>query len=361
MSAPLTPNPTIVDLTATYGALTIGTYFSFAFWGINAMQAYLYYFYFEKDALLTKVLVTFVMLLDTAHLALVANSNWPTLIKQWGDVAILSVYPQSALHATWVEYIIIGIVQLYFIRRIIKFSRAANQTNSTWFWLYCAFLGLLFLAQHACTIAYCALAIGSPKSVVQGNLVVGLSITPLVSGIVIDLSTTVGMVVLLRSQAATLAPTSGVIRRLSILVVNTGALTVAITIITLILDVCFSSQNNWDCVTLYPMCSFYILSFLANLNARHYVRGDGGVITISNAEFLDPSIGFTSGQDSVITASRPTHDIKLRRIGPSSTRVDQSIGSASMVVDKDVQIVDDDGFALRADMVFKEGDDHTIV
>lgn len=130
-------------------------------------------------------------------------------------------------------------------------------------------------------------------------------------------------------------------------------------------------------MTLYPTCSFYVLSFLANLNARHYVRGEGGSITISNIEFMNPTIGFAA-RDSDTTASRPSQaGIKLRRLGESSARVVSSEGDISVrisylrlsdyasllnleksaglaVVNKGIRITGDNGSALRADMVFKE-------
>ncbi|KAJ3889907.1 hypothetical protein GG344DRAFT_78323 [Lentinula edodes] len=45
-----------------------------------------------------------------------------------------------------------------------------------------------------------------------------------------------------------------------------------------------SGTDFWTAIAQYPQCSIYFSTFLANLNARHFIRGSGDDMTVSNME-----------------------------------------------------------------------------
>jgi hypothetical protein len=49
---------------------------------------------------------------------------------------------------------------------------------------------------------------------------------------------------------------------------------------------CARADDFWYSISQFPISSVYVAGFLANLNARDYVRGEGGIQVISNIEDL---------------------------------------------------------------------------
>jgi hypothetical protein len=151
----------------------------------------------------------------------------------------------------------------------------------------------------------------------------------LVLDVVVDVAIAAGMLLLLREHGSifgqsvlalllleceltllTLHRTSGMIRRLTILVVNTGLLTAVLSIIILVVvslaptlnkkepdsaqAQSFGSQDLWYAIAQYPTSSLYVSGFLANLNARKFIRGEGGVSRLADVEHI-PLSSRTSG------------------------------------------------------------------
>ncbi|KAK7062054.1 NAD-P-binding protein [Favolaschia claudopus] len=286
-------NIVVLDLTTSYGALIIAAYISCALWGINVMQSYLYYWNYPDDSWAVKTLVAFLLLVDTAHKILVTKVPWFTLVQNWGRVSAILASPQEALHEAWVGSIIIVIVQLYFLRRIAKYKVAATTRHARSWWLWLIFIILVGLAilQVPLTVAYCVFSINKANIFIPINL--RIKRAGLVAAAVVDFVNAGAMMMLLKDSDSALdgryrsKTTSRTIRRLTVITVNTGFITAVVAIISLVLDETASGTDFWTAIAQYPQCSIYFSAFLANLNARHYIRGvDGNGMTISNIEDL---------------------------------------------------------------------------
>jgi len=105
------------------------------------------------------------------------------------------------------------------------------------------------------------------------------------------------------------------VHRLTVVIVNTGLLTAILAVVSLILvgtssselpsgpawyltlfkDIeSIKSKQLWNVTFLYLTCPAYIAGLLANLNSRHYIRGEGGLIIISNIEDVLLEGGFSA-------------------------------------------------------------------
>ncbi|KAJ7039737.1 hypothetical protein C8F04DRAFT_1315946 [Mycena alexandri] len=226
-------------------------------------------------------------IIDTAHKILITQIPWAPLVQNWGRVSAILASPAEALHEAWVGSIIVIVVQLYFLRRIAKFASTTTYARSWWLRLILAALILLSVSQVPLTITYCAFSINRPNIFIPLNL--RLKRTGLIAACIVDVVIAVAMIVLLRDAGSIegrsfkTKRTSRTIRRLIVLCVNTGLVTAVVAIISLILDEAASGTVFWTAIAQYPQCSVYLSAFLANLNARRYLRGDDGV-TISNVE-----------------------------------------------------------------------------
>ncbi|KAI0026962.1 hypothetical protein K488DRAFT_91583 [Vararia minispora EC-137] len=258
---PQVENPFVFDFSSSYGAVLLGAYISCAFWGINVMQA----------------------------CVSPAASSWFTLVQNWGRVSASTIVPQEPFHAVWVGYIMVAIVQLYYMRRIVKFASNTRHARRWWLWLCYFFFGGVFLLQFPMMTVYLSFTINRGVSNVLAGHSLSFSTTFVVAGLVIDSAIAVGMLILLRDASAVdrrafSSSSAETIRRISVLVVNTGLLTVVINAIGLIIDVTNFELNMWAAVSQFPASSAYVSAFLANLNARRYVRGEGGTVAITNIE-----------------------------------------------------------------------------
>ncbi|KAI0027903.1 hypothetical protein K488DRAFT_90331 [Vararia minispora EC-137] len=322
-----TENPFVFDLSSTYGAVLLGAYLSCAFWGINVMQAYMYYWRYEQDPWPLKAVVAFLLyelapssrgtssfssysVADTAHQILVTKAPWRTLVQNWGRVSTLAAIPQEPFHSIWVGCVITAIVQLYYMQRIVRFASTTRHARKWWLWLCYFFFGGVFLLQfptmigksrpfpvihrtHSADVSppgYLYFTINHGVSDILAGHSVRLSTTFVVASLVTDSAIAAGMLILLKDASGYYgrdfksSSTGAMVHKLSILVVNTGLLTVAINAIGLIVDFTNFGRNMWAAFPAFPASSAYVSAFLANLNARRYVRGEGGAVTITNVE-----------------------------------------------------------------------------
>ncbi|KAJ7151200.1 hypothetical protein C8R46DRAFT_495089 [Mycena filopes] len=315
-------NLVILDLSASYGALIIAAYLSCALWGINIMQSYMYYWNYPDDRWPLKTLVAFLLIVDTAHKILITKIPWVPLVQNWGRVSAILASPEEALHEAWVGAIIVIVVQLYFLRRIAKFASTTTHARSWWLWLVLSILVILSISQVPLTIAYCAFSINKPNIFIPINL--RLKRTGLIAAAIVDVVIAVAMIILLKDagsiegRAFRTKRTSRTIRRLIVLCVNTGLVTAVIAILSLILDEAASGTVFWTAIAQYPQCSVYFSAFLANLNARHYLRGEDG-LTISNIEDLRFASSATAPSDVEANVD-PDTPIVLSAMGTSTSR-----------------------------------------
>ncbi|EKM50937.1 uncharacterized protein PHACADRAFT_199773 [Phanerochaete carnosa HHB-10118-sp] len=335
MSAPAIPstvqNPVTLNLSPSYGALIVAAYLGCALWGINVMQTYIYYWNYPDDSWALKTLVAFLLIVDTAHKILITKIPWFTLIQNWGRVSAILASPEEALHEAWVGS---SNCTTYDASLNLPPQPATPETGgfgpcslSLFFfpsrrsasWLsYC-------LPERSLTtgmlIAYLAFSIGRANIFIPVNL--RLKRAGLIGAAVVDLFIAVGMIILVRdsdqadSRALRSKRTSRTISRLTVIIINTGVLTAAVAIISLILDETASGTDFWTAIAQYPQCSIYLSAFLANLNARRYIRGDGEDTTTSNMEDIRFAHNTTLSRDAEASKANRT-DTRIV-LGPISS------------------------------------------
>ncbi|KAI0028222.1 hypothetical protein K488DRAFT_89961 [Vararia minispora EC-137] len=273
-------NPVTLDLSTSYGALIIAAYLG-----------YIYYWNYPDDSWVLKTLVAFLLIVDTAHKILITKVPWFTLIQNWGRVSAVLASPQPNLGPGKLcmklglgRLIIIIVVQVYYLRRLAKFASTTRYARNWWLWGIFMILFLLSISQIPTTV-------GKTDIFIPINL--RLKRSGLIAATIVDLAIAVGMIILLKHTDSVdgrifrSKRISRTIRRLSIIIVNTGAITAAVAIISLILDETASGTDFWTAIAQYPQCSIYLSAFLANLNARRYIRGDGdGTMTVTTMDDL---------------------------------------------------------------------------
>ncbi|KAJ6511115.1 hypothetical protein C8R45DRAFT_1089240 [Mycena sanguinolenta] len=259
-----------LNLQNTYGALLIGCFLSVAVWGISLVQTILYFMMYEKDPPQLKLMILFLIAIDTVNEILVLRSVWPALILHWGRVDILgrSEGTVELIHHVWVAAIVAAVVQSYYTRRIYTCANfyvqrsTSHLSDSQWSEMAhsVSSVGLgpyNFLAfKHA--------AVSSGKQTQQLTAVaISLRATGAATDILIA-----GVMIYLLNQPRTQIP--GLLWRIIILSINSGAWTAILAVLDFIFIVAFPVDFTF-CIFELPLCSLYLSTLLLNLNARKFI------------------------------------------------------------------------------------------
>ncbi|PBK63894.1 hypothetical protein ARMSODRAFT_1023540 [Armillaria solidipes] len=305
----LTENPIIVDLTTSYGSLLVGSWLSCAMWGVSSLQVFIYYMnsgdfdpqflrilvyfgtYFirveQETGLLTCRLENRVF--DTTNGLLVLKGQWRVLIHEYGKIGDLGDTQFEILHHTWIESIVIFVVQLYFIRRIYIFSKQSLRSEKLKYATLAILAVMVMLAswQLIGIAVYLSYGYGKSLEVLSTPRLIGLNISLRAAAVAADVLVSFGMVILLtRTGMPNFSKTKRMVHRLILVIVLSGALTAASATVVLILIKIYPASLYY-CILEFSLCSLYFSTLLANLNTRDFVQSRGGINTLStfNADY----------------------------------------------------------------------------
>ncbi|KAJ7165113.1 hypothetical protein C8R46DRAFT_1277300 [Mycena filopes] len=268
-----TAAPAILDLNlqSTYGALLIGCFLSAAVWGVSFVQtqvflSFLYFMIYDRDSLKLKLLVLFLITIDTANEILVLKSVWPALILHWGRVDILgkSEGTIELIHHVWVAAIVAAGVQSYYTWRIYTLSDRKRL-------LPCILIPLIawqiiglgpynFLA-----LGHAAVSAGK-----QSQQLTAVAISLRAAGAATDIIITASMLYLLLKPDVQFTSTKKLVFRLLILSINSGAWTAILAVLDFICILALPVDFTFIVFEL-PICSLYLSTLLVNLNARKFI------------------------------------------------------------------------------------------
>ncbi|KAK0224201.1 hypothetical protein IW262DRAFT_1459258 [Armillaria fumosa] len=301
----LTENPIIVDLTTSYGSLLVGSWLSCAMWGVSSLQVFIYYMNSgDFDPQFLRILIGVLWVFDTTNGLLVLKGQWRVLIHEYGRIGELGNTQLEILHHTWIESIVIFVVQLYFIRRIYIFSKQTLRSEKLKYATFAILAVMVMLAswQLIGIAVYLSYGYGKPLEVLSTPRLIGLNISLRAAAVAADVLVSFGMVILLtRSGTPNFSKTKRMVHRLILVIVLSGTLTAANATVVLILIKVYPASLYY-CILEFSLCSLYFSTLLANLNTREYVQSHGGINTISTF-----SADYRSDNNALVLGPLTTH------------------------------------------------------
>ncbi|CAE6398631.1 unnamed protein product [Rhizoctonia solani] len=246
----------------TLGPMFLGTIFNVWLYGIIAIQASTYYASFSRDTLWIKIMVTWLLIVETLNSAFDIGLVWRYTIILFGDLAGLgrSHWFQEPFMVVTVS----STVQSFFAWRIIKLTGRV--------WLGCM-IGVMILVQFAAGLGG---TIGGfiVKDFGRYQELTAVVITWLVSSVVTDTVITCILTWYLYTHRTGYSRTDDIISRLARNTIQTGLMVTIWATLNLILFIVMSPLNN----TVYlifqlPLCKLYTVSLLSTLNSRKEIRG----------------------------------------------------------------------------------------
>jgi len=256
-----------LNLQSTYGVLLIGCFLSAAVWGVSFVQTVLYFMMYEKDPRKLKLLILFLIAIDTANEILVLRSVWPGLILHWGRVDVLgkSEGTIELIHHVWVAAIVAAAVQSYYTWRIYTLSGRKR--------LIPCLLIPLIAWQIIGLGPYNFLALGhaAVSAGKQTQQLTAVAISLRATGAAADIIITGTMIYLLTKQRIQFTSTQKLVFWLLVLSINSGAWTAILAVLDFIFIVAFPVDFTF-CIFELPICSLYLSTLLVNLNARKFIN-----------------------------------------------------------------------------------------
>ncbi|KAH9005781.1 hypothetical protein EDB86DRAFT_1135951 [Lactarius hatsudake] len=158
--------PALVPVHNTLGAFFIGTILSSIIYGITWLQVYSYYNnHSSRDRWPLKSFVAFLMLVDSANVAFIIQTNYHVNVTNFGDYQALPFVPWSLPAITLSSYILEVSVELFYAYRIYRLSRGSPYLPAA--------ISVVSLTSFAIGIFYCAKVLEHIHGV--GNRFQGLS------------------------------------------------------------------------------------------------------------------------------------------------------------------------------------------
>ncbi|KAN0138629.1 hypothetical protein V8E53_003617 [Lactarius tabidus] len=330
--------PALIPVDNTLGALFIGTVLASIVYGVTWLQVYSYYnSHCSRDRWPLKSFVAFLMIVDSANLALICYTTYQIGVTNFGDYEPLAFLPWSlpavVLSAAFLE---VFVQQIYLLRRRSPYLPAAISAISL-----TAFGEFL---HSGIPLDLRLILNGLLKGFGIGSLVFGvkaleylpepgipyqdflLFIVTFSCNILCDALITFGMVYALLSNRTHVRRTNKVLNLLAIYAINCG-------ILNLVFDIsCITLFAKYRDALIYAPPSFviirlYFCSFMAILNSRDSLRetldGQGGVaITLSQ---LNAGTGAIDRCGVHVTTEAITSAGVPKRLSPANVPSDVSI------------------------------------
>ncbi|KAI0642393.1 hypothetical protein C8Q79DRAFT_1013672 [Trametes meyenii] len=262
----MAPISSLIDLNSTFGALFVGFGASSVAFGVLSMQAYSYFRRYPSDVWWYKCLVGAIWLFELVDQAFIGHAVYFYVVTKWGQILALLQGPIWTLIVQVVLGATVGaLVKICFGLRVWRFSKHNVPVTMLIMFGTLAQLAAAFLftvkAFHIQSLAQ----VGSLKLV--GSLALGL-------GMATDVITAAALCYFLRGLKTGYNRDDSIVNTLTLYAINTGVLTSAISLSTLILfDL---MPTNFVFMAFYFVLSkVYANSFFAALNTRRSVRGRG--------------------------------------------------------------------------------------
>jgi len=251
-------------LDSTMGAMLIGVVISACLFGISVTQSFWYYSESGQDPIGLKILVGVLMAFDGTHLALIGHSIYYYTISNFFNPLALGTLVWSLAVEALFTCLTGALVQLFYTHRVWRLSKGNVPIT--------VLLLALILGNTGCQVAWVTLAL---KGKTFAKLLAISKLTHAINGLTagIDVIIAVVLVTMLVRAKTGFKKSDTIITRLIIFIVNTGALTSACALASLI-ALAVSTTTLIYAPFYFCIGRLYTNSLLATLNARSTIRGD---------------------------------------------------------------------------------------
>ncbi|KIK62276.1 hypothetical protein GYMLUDRAFT_42220 [Collybiopsis luxurians FD-317 M1] len=253
----------IPDVPRTFGALLVGALFASFLSGGVTVQTLVYYKLYPGDDSNIKSLVFVIWLLDSCHTGLIWGSQWEYFIGLYGQETKIDYIPSTLALSIVFTGVLTFLVHSFFAQRIFRLSKR------NWI-LVVPVVGIAALRLISATATSGTMlhyrSFTQFRDHVRWLFTLGLALSS-----VVDVMITLSLFVLLKRSKTEVGSLDGVIDSLILYTFETGSVTCAATIISMILWIAVPTQLFFMALH-FIIGKFYATSFLVTLNSRRGLR-----------------------------------------------------------------------------------------
>ncbi|KAK7689107.1 hypothetical protein QCA50_007798 [Cerrena zonata] len=264
--------PPSFDVASFMGAFVVALCIALILYGVTSTQAYIYMLNCQKDSVFLKSLVSVVWLLETIHTVFMLRQIYYLTIISFGDIPILTTVDWSIGNG------IISLVQGFYVYRIWILSGRRIVPL-----IVLSILLLACIGFHTTAAIYTFLVSTWPEFSDSFGATLSVEVANALSA-ALDGAIAAIMILLLRKGMTGIKKTDGIIRWLMVYIVNTGLLTM---IVSISIAIVYSRLPHSLLASGLTTISgkLYSNSFLGLLNARDMMRkrhNSGGVAVLDS-------------------------------------------------------------------------------
>ncbi|THU82750.1 hypothetical protein K435DRAFT_784503 [Dendrothele bispora CBS 962.96] len=296
-----------VDVPKTFGALLIGALFASVLSGAVGVQGIIYRKLYPADPRNLKLLVFLIWFLDTFHTVLIWGSLWHFFIDFYGSPEKIDQIPWTLALSIILTAILTFSVHCFFAHRIYKLSK-----KNVFLTIPILFLAVLRLVSAAGTTAEMLIleSFTDFRTRVRWLFTLGLALSS-----VVDVLITGSLFHLLRSSRTEGGQLNSVIDSLILYTFETGSITSAATIISMICWI--AAPTNLVFMGLHFVISkLYANSLLVTLNTRKNLRSRNRSMSGSSGQnpalILEARRGF--GTQNVVSPVDSAFQVKTTEL-----------------------------------------------
>ncbi|KZT25692.1 hypothetical protein NEOLEDRAFT_332787 [Neolentinus lepideus HHB14362 ss-1] len=258
--------PEHLVLDNTMGAMFVGVIVAATLYGVSCVQTWFYYNHYPNDLWHIKLLVAASFISDTIHQALISHTVYTYVVTNFNNPAILGNLIWSLLIEVLFNGFTALMVQVFFTIRIWKLSERNIPITVG--------VMLLVLAEFGAVLAYTIKSL-SLRTFVELSQLKGLSMS--VNGLAAagDVAIAFVLCTMLHRSRTGFRQSDTMITKLIIFCVNTGLLTSACAVLSLVFITALPSTFIYICFY-FTLGRLYLNSLLATLNARKSIRSNAG-------------------------------------------------------------------------------------
>jgi len=250
----------------TLGAVLIGFAVACILYGVLNTQIFTYFTRFDSDRPTYKLIVIIIWMLDTACLALIGHLVYFNTITNFAAplVVLQGKVTWSFILQQTLGSIIGAIVKTCFAMRVWRFSDHNKLITAVILLLVVGHLGLSILFTIKAFHLPDVFAVSQLK--ILGTIALGVDVLT-------DVIIAAALCFFLRRLRTGFKRSDSIVNSLCRYAINTGALTSAVSISTLVLYNVMPQGNFIFVATYFILNKMYGISFMATLNTRKIVRG----------------------------------------------------------------------------------------
>jgi len=249
-------------LDSTQGIWLVSLFVATILYGIGLAQTYLYFHWYGKDHWVLKIIVSWLVVLETLHITFFFCGTYSNLVWNFGNFEALNIITWFDSAQLLAGYLSAFTVQMYFAYCIYILRPKYK--------IVPAFIAALALLQIGAGIAQTILTteLGLFSELDQTKRITTLQAA---SALVCDISITASLLYTLRSKRGTLESTNSLLHKLMVMAVNRGVITALSAALNMILFLGIP-DTFWFFIGLIPSGKLYMNSMLATLNTRRHIR-----------------------------------------------------------------------------------------